>query len=489
MGTLRPETEKGHNPIMKNKSTAGLSAQEDKLTPSGKKNAAQDSTASPSSKEKKQNSGVNAFEQIMSPHFLFQVFFKRFFTLLTVGVVCTLIGMMFFTIRNENSASKIMSLNYEESTKGKTPNGSRFNLSSFLTQDYLNDIIEHIGFQNELTAEALTEIITIEPTSNGRVITDESGYYINSSYSVRMELPWSLRQKISAQDLLDEVCFMLEKKFTEENRVTIKSLDINLDYSDMDYDEISAYFSMMLNRIVNYIDVRNNQAGSFISESGMTYSLLKKACRNLESYTLAELNSYIWENGIAKDTQRRIRDLRELNRELSWDYSGSSQKNTILMEILSMYNNKMVSSVLIPTYDSKGAFYMSRTKVGIDDLTLDANAYLTEATSLDKSIKTNLSKIKQLESGSPKSKQERADEMIQVIGNELCTIVGQLNELDDDCYAQRISRYLLFTEPNISAVQKYGVKNSLAVAVVICGIGYVGAVILQYGRERKKWLE
>ena len=475
MGALRPDTEKGHNPIMKSKSTAGRSAQDEKLALNGKKNTVQDSTVSSSSKGKKQNSGINVFEQIMSPHFLFQVFFKRFFTLLTVGIVCTLIGMMFFTIRNENSASKIMSLNYEESTKGKTPNGSRFSLSSFLTQDYLNDIIEHIGFQNELTAEELTEIITIEPTSNGRVITDESGYYINSSYSVKVNL--------------DEVCFMLEKKFTEENRVTIKSLNINLDYSDMDYDEISAYFSMMINRIVNYIDVRNNQAGSFISDSGMTYSLLRKACRNLEDYTLAELNSYIWENGIAKDTQRRIRDLRELNRELSWDYSSSSQKNTILMEILSMYNNKMVSSVLIPTYDSKGAFYMSRTKVGIDDLTLDANAYLTEATSLDKNIKTNLSKIEQLESGSPKSKQERADEMIQAIGNELCTIVGQLNELDDDCYAQRISRYLLFTEPNISAVQKYGVKRSLVVAVVVCGIWYIGAVVLQYGRERKKWLE
>lgn len=142
---------------MKNKSTAGLSAQEEKLTPSGKKNTPQDSTDSSSPKGKKQNSGVNVFEQIMSFHFLFQVFFKRFFTLLTVGIVCTLIGMMFFTIRNENSASKIMSLNYEESTKGKTPNGSRFSLSNFLTQDYLNDIIEHIGFQNELTAAELTE--------------------------------------------------------------------------------------------------------------------------------------------------------------------------------------------------------------------------------------------------------------------------------------------------------------------------------------------
>ena len=43
-----------------------------------------------------------------------------------VGAVLLIIGMMFFTIRNENSASKIMSLNYEESTKGKTPNGSRY---------------------------------------------------------------------------------------------------------------------------------------------------------------------------------------------------------------------------------------------------------------------------------------------------------------------------------------------------------------------------
>lgn len=46
MGALRPDIEKGHNPIMKNKSTAGLSAQEEKLTPSGKKNTPQDSTDS-----------------------------------------------------------------------------------------------------------------------------------------------------------------------------------------------------------------------------------------------------------------------------------------------------------------------------------------------------------------------------------------------------------------------------------------------------------
>ena len=438
-------------------------------------------------KEPKPNVGM--FERIVSIRFLFHVFLKHIFSLAMVGVIFALIGMIIFTISNENTAYKTMSLNYEESAKGKTPNGSRFSLSNFLTQDYLNAMIERIGFQGELTAAELTEIVTIKPTSNGRVITDENGYYINSSYTVTVELPWSLRRKISAQDMLDQICGMLEKKFTEENRVTTKSLCIDQDYSDMDYDQISAYFSMMLNRIINYVNVRNNQVGSFISDDGVTYSAVKKACKNLQNYTLSELNSYIWENGIAKDTQRRIRDLRELNRELSWDYSSSSQKSTILMQILEMYNNKMVSSVLIPTYDSKGAFYMSRTKIGIDDLALDANTYLTKATSLNKSINTNLSKINALQSGGQESKRARADAMVEAIGNEMSSIVLQLDALDDACYAQRISRYLVFTEPAISKLQKYGVKSSMLLAVGACALWYMGAVAVQYKRERRKWLE
>lgn len=454
-----------------------------KLIPGRKRPAA-------SAKEtKEQKTSVSLFEQIVSVRFLVQVLLKNILSLLMVGIVFLLIGMMIFTIGNENTAYKTMSLNYEESSKGKTPNGSRFSLSNFLTQDYLNDIIEHIGFQGELTAAELTDIVTISPTSNGRVITDENGYYINSSYTVTVDLPWSLRRKISAQDMLDEICGMLEKKFTEENRVTTKSLSIDQDYSGMDYDQISAYFSMMLNRIINYVNVRNNQAGSFISDDGMTYSTVKKMCTNLQNYTLSELDSYIWENGIAKDTQRRVRDLRELNRELSWDYSSSSQKSTILMQILEMYNNKMVSSVLIPTYDSKGAFYMSRTKIGIDDLALDANTYLTDATSLNKTINTNLSKIEALQSGGQESKCARADAMVEAIGNEMSEIVRQLNALDDACYAQRISRYLVFTEPIISQFEQYGVKPALLLAVAACALWYAGAVTVQYKRERRKWLQ
>ena len=82
---------------------------------------------------------------------------------------------------------------------------------------------------------------------------------------------------------------------------------------------------------------------------------------------------------MAKNNARCIDDLNELNRTLRWSEMSDSQKSDIFMTILDNYNNKMVSSVLIPTYDSDGSFYMSRTKVGIDDLALRANELLTSA--------------------------------------------------------------------------------------------------------------
>lgn len=147
----------------------------------------------------------------------------------------------------------------------------------------------------------------------------------------------------------------------------------------MDYEEIGSYFSMMIDRVNNYLTVRNDQDGSYLSASGQSYSAIKKQVQNLQGYTLREYQSYIWEKGVAKNNFRCIDDLNELNRTLRWDEMSDSQKSAIYMTILDNYNNKMVSSVLIPTYDNDGAFYMSRTKIGIDDLALQANDLLSSA--------------------------------------------------------------------------------------------------------------
>ena len=426
------------------------------------------------------------FLDTLSIRFLCEVFLLRVRRLFVVGVVCTLMFMCVLTTVKSFSATTTMSLNYEESVTGKTPNGARFSESEFLTQEYLEAILQATGLQDDLTTSELADCISISPT-NSRLVTGENDYYISSSYHIDLKLPWSLWGKITAQDLLDQICRVYLKRFTADYRINATSLDISFDYSDMDYEEIGSYFRMMIGRINNYLTVRNDQAGSYLSTSGQSYSAIKKQVQNLQSYTLSEYQSYIWENGVAKNNARCIDDLNELNRTLRWSEMSDSQKSEVFMNILDNYNNKMVSSVLIPTYDSDGSFYMSRTKVGIDDLALRANELLSSAVDAQETITTNNSKITALEQPTEAQELQVAQSMVDVITQQLTSIVSATRELDADCYAQRISRYLVFNGPESSFIKRYNVKPSVMLAALICTVWYLAAVVkMSCQRQRER---
>ena len=427
------------------------------------------------------------FLDTLSIRLLCEVFLRQVRRLFVVGVVCTLMFMCVLTTVKSFSATTTMSLNYEESVTGKTPNGARFSESEFLTQEYLEAVIQATGLQDDLTTSELADCISISPT-NSKLVTEEDDYYISSSYHIDLKLPWSLWGKITAQDLLDQICRVYLKRFTADYRINATSLDISFDYSDMDYEEIGSYFQMMIGRINNYLTVRNDQAGSYLSTSGQSYNAIKKQVQNLQSYTLSEYQSYIWENGVAKNNARCIDNLNELNRTLRWSEMSDSQKSDIFMTILDNYNNKMVSSVLIPTYDSDGSFYMSRTKVGIDDLALRANELLTSAVDAQKTITTNNSKITALEEPTGARELQVAQSMVDTITRQLTGIVSATRELDADCYAQRISRYLVFNGPESSFIKRYNVKPSVMLAAVICAVWYLAAVVRTSCRRQRERL-
>lgn len=411
------------------------------------------------SRREERESVLTSFQRFLdtlSIRLLCEVFLRQVRRLFVVGVVCTLTFMCVLTTVKSFSATTTMSLNYEESVTGKTPNGARFSESEFLTQEYLEAILQATGLQDDLTTSELADCISISPT-NSKLVTKEDDYYISSSYHIGLKLPWSLWGKITVQDLLDQICRVYLKHFTADYRIN------------------------------NYLTVRNDQAGSYLSTSGQSYSAIKKQVQNLQSYTLSEYQSYIWENGVAKNNARCIDDLNELNRTLRWGEMSDSQKSDIFMEILDNYNNKMVSSVLIPTYDSDGSFYMSRTKVGIDDLALRANELLSSAVDAQKTITTNNSKITALEQPTEAQELQVAQSMVDVITQQLASIVSATRELDADCYAQHISRYLVFNGPESSFIKRYNVKSSVMLAALICTVWYLAAVvktICQRQRER-----
>lgn len=411
------------------------------------------------SRREERESVLTSFQRFLdtlSIRLLCEVFLRQVRRLFVVGVVCTLTFMCVLTTVKSFSATTTMSLNYEESVTGKTPNGARFSESEFLTQEYLEAILQATGLQDDLTTSELADCISISPT-NSKLVTKEDDYYISSSYHIGLKLPWSLWGKITVQDLLDQICRVYLKRFTADYRIN------------------------------NYLTVRNDQAGSYLSTSGQSYSAIKKQVQNLQSYTLSEYQSYIWENGVAKNNARCIDDLNELNRTLRWGEMSDSQKSDIFMDILDNYNNKMVSSVLIPTYDSDGSFYMSRTKVGIDDLALRANELLSSAVDAQKTITTHNSKITALEQPTEAQELQVAQSMVDVITQQLASIVSATRELDADCYAQHISRYLVFNGPESSFIKRYNIKPSVMLAALICTVWYLAAVVkMSCQRQRER---
>ena len=51
-----------------------------------------------------------------------------------------------------------------------------------------------------------------------------------------------------------------------------------------------------------------------------------------------------------------------------------------------MYSEEMTRIVLVPTWDQTGKYYMGRTKVGIDELSVKAASYSNSVASNEKEI-------------------------------------------------------------------------------------------------------
>ena len=65
-----------------------------------------------------------------------------------------------------------------------------------------------------------------------------------------------------------------------------------------------------------------------------------------------------------------------------------------------------------------------------------------------------------------------AQAMVDNITQQLADIVSATRELDADCYAQRIHSYLMFSEPQMSFMQRYNVKRSVMLAALVCASGW-----------------
>ena len=243
--------------------------------------------------------------------------------------------------------------------------------------------------------------------------------------------------------------------FDTEPYLRLKSLTLRA-------DQLDRYLTARVSENKSYQD----------ATTGNTFLSLSKQIQNVIHYEIPRIQAYILRGGLSADVSSLTAMLQYKLQIEQLDYQEQMAYYNSDNLGIGLYDESMSAIVMIPTLDENREFYMSRTKVGIDDLALRANELLSSAVDAQKTITTNNSKITALEQPTEAQELQVAQSMVDVITQQLASIVSATRELDADCYAQRISRYLVFNGPESSFIKRYNIKPSVMLAALIapCGI-------------------
>ena len=255
--------------------------------------------ALPGSSGTRQHSLRNAFKALWKWKYLVLACFLVVFL-----VLC---GVHYF--RSTGTASTILSLDYEEASKGLTPNQVRFNIFEIRSGEVMEKLIGYAGLEGKITPDELSECISVQATHDKSISGNVN--YISTSFVVRFTNTGAV-DRISAEDMLALLCKSYQEYFVEHYGYnhSILSFDVNALKSNDEYLMAVDLLELKCRQLEKYVQLRARESKNYQDpDTGITFSSLEQRLSNLNAYDLAGLRSYIVENGIANDRTELVRML------------------------------------------------------------------------------------------------------------------------------------------------------------------------------------
>lgn len=403
--------------------------------------------------------------------------------LLTVGFMVVLAAI--FGISNRNTLTATLTLNYEEASKGLNPNGTRFNMYEVKAHDVMERAISYMGIPDELTAEELSENISVSDTNSKAINTQDSEYFISTSFNVSYKRNRGVDNSLTTRQMMDFICKAYNDIFHEnygEKRTAL--VYRQADKANMEYVEISDDMNNQASQIDLYLSKRVKENGTFKSEeTGETFQTLRRMIENLINYDISKYNSFVLETGLAKNKEEFLDTLYYKNSVLDMEYQKSMAEYAVRQDGISKYDEAMIGTVMIPAINDKDEYYMSRTNIGIDYLAKDAEVNLSAAKDTLKEIEINNDIIAKISAGNPTVEDfEKADEMIEEINKSFEEISSLAMLTDREYIRYKTKDYLTFKEREKNFAQIISLDK-----VAACGVLFliVISVIFYYVEKRK----
>lgn len=380
-----------------------------------------------------------------------------------------------------DTRSVVLSLNYEQASKGQNPNLTRYNIYELKSDKVMERAIAYAGLQDDITPSELADCIVISEEDSGRTIDplDDTTYYISTSYTLRYHQSKAIKN-VSTDDMMSLICKAYNDMFHEEYVGAKSVLQYDLgDIKDKEYIEIAKLFTNKSDQMLRYVEQRIKENSTYRSDvTGQSFQTIKRMIQNVQEYSIKKYNAFVLEYGLAKNKDHYLRTLNYKNTTLDMEYKKFMIDYNVRKQSVQDYDSAMIGTVMVPSVNEQREYYMSRTNTGTDYLTKEADYNLTQGSAVERDVIENNDIIAKVgASTGGRDEYKKANELIEQVDSELKKVASIADSTDKEYLKHTTKDYLTFAEYEGSEMKSFILETVIGSAVVffilLCGVYYV----------------
>ena len=393
--------------------------------------------------------------------------------------VTTMVYGIFNHIELRKSIQAVVALNYSEASQALNSNGTRYNMVEISSDEVIERAIKKGALKN-VTVKQLKNCLSVYPCVQGGV-GDEAEYHISTEFAVEYHAS-KYTDHLDAENVINLITGAYKEYYIEKYTDNFKLDPEKPDFEKMEYMDIVAYFDKEANAILNYLYGMAEKNPSFVTENGSTFnSIAGKVHQFNETQINQNLRSLILQNGIVRNKDEYVDRLSYQNKNVDFDRQKNDISYKLCNKAIDMYSEEMTRVVLVPTWDESGKYYMGRTKVGIDELSVQATTFSDYVASNEKEIMDNKLIIDKISSGDQESQlKASADSLIEFVYDNIKGFEKEAINAGREYSNHRMNQCI--------AVSIYGVSiiSELKTLVVFAAFAYVSFMLFRISKKFPK---
>ena len=396
-----------------------------------------------------------------------------------VCFVATLVFGFFNHFELRKSVSAVVSLNYSEASEALNSNGTRYNMAEIISDEVIERAIEQ-GALKGVTTQQLRNCLSVYPCVQGGV-NDAAEYHISTEFAVDYHAS-KYTDHLDSENVIQLIMSAYKEHYIEKYTDNFLLEEEKPHFEEMEYMDIVSYLDKETTAVLNYLYGMAQKNSSFVTENNSTFNSIAGKVQQFQQTQINQnLRGLILQNGIVKNKNEYIDRLSYQNKNIDFDRRKNDTSYKLCNEAIDMYCEVMTRVVLVPTWDQSGKYYMGRTKVGVDELSVMATTFSDYVATNEKEIMDNNLVIENM-SAKKKGAQKfaSADALIETIYQNLKAFEKEAITAGREFSRHRMNQCI--------SVSIYGVSvmNELKTLALFAVFVYVALILYRISKKFAK---